>query len=166
MALKKAVGYLTKVDLFIRPWMLIKRRIFGMVEVVLGSKKTQVVKAALAEQRQAAKRQLPVVRSFDPSGRFYASPRRDLKRLVLPDRRVELAQAVLPQCYRFFQGLCDVERSRERLRRSGGIRPELVKVWPQTSRLKKAPLTTRPGVSKPGEMIKFPGTRPGRKGGA
>ena len=55
VALKKAVGYLTKIDLLIRPRMLGKRRIFGKGEMVLGSKKTQDVRAALAEQRHAAK---------------------------------------------------------------------------------------------------------------
>ncbi|MBL8389347.1 MAG: inovirus-type Gp2 protein [Hydrogenophaga sp.] len=70
VALKKAVGYLTKIDLLIRPKMLSRRRTFGKGEMVLGSKKTQDVRAALAEQRRAVKQQLPVVRPFDPSGRF------------------------------------------------------------------------------------------------
>lgn len=69
VALKKAVGYLTKIDLLVRSRFMGKRRIFGKGEMVLGSKKTQDVKAALAEQRHAAK-QMPIVRPFDPSGRF------------------------------------------------------------------------------------------------
>lgn len=68
--MKNELGYLTKIDLLIRPRMLSKRRIFGKGEMVLGSKKTQDVRAALAEQRQAAKQQLPVVWPFDRSGRF------------------------------------------------------------------------------------------------
>lgn len=70
VALKKAVGYLTKIDVLIQSRMLSKRRIFGKGEMVLGSKKTQDVRAALAEQRLAAKQQWPVVLPFDKSGRF------------------------------------------------------------------------------------------------
>jgi hypothetical protein len=56
LALKKAVGYLTKIDLLVRSRLLVKRRIFGKGEMVLGSKKAEDVRAAWSEQRRAAKR--------------------------------------------------------------------------------------------------------------
>lgn len=69
LALKKAVGYLTKFDLLVRSRQVDKRRIFGKGGMVLGSKKTLDVIAALTEQRRAAKEMSPVG-PFDASGRF------------------------------------------------------------------------------------------------
>jgi hypothetical protein len=53
--LKKAVGYLTKIHKLVRFRSQVKRRVFGKGEMLLDSKKTQDVRAALAEQRRAAK---------------------------------------------------------------------------------------------------------------